>query len=398
MARPDNFYINGLVDAAKRGSTEAFAELYAATVKSQFELANYFLYGDEDHAEDIVREVYVTALYSLGELKEAGTFISELTKINFQLCCAFSGEVNGQTRMGNIPLRQVLALPGAEAPAVYLRFQRGLSFKRIASALCMDEPAVIRCFRSGRRRLGTKSLVRRRRQQVEAAMLDSETAERLLGEILEISSREASRVPYEELETYSVYRKERFGLQKALLLVLLAALLAVPFFFVAPDFSLDCTSESIGEFQDYKIVVNNLIPVKTVNASMGSKGIAVKQTGEGVYELKCDESGELKVNVTLSNGQYRVVSTEVETADTGAPVLISRKIENGKVVLEVKDSGIGIDYDGVYGVEMGSGIERFPEDHGDGYIIFAFPKEKMSIFIPDMNGNTLQVIISPVGR
>ena len=53
-------YIARLVDKAKSGNSDAFAELYAATYQKEYSYAYHFL-QDEYLAQDALQETYILA-------------------------------------------------------------------------------------------------------------------------------------------------------------------------------------------------------------------------------------------------------------------------------------------------------------------------------------------------
>ena len=85
MAEIDYQYIGDLVEQARGGSSDAFAELYAATYKKQYLFACGYL-KDEYLAQDALQETYILAFKNLSSLQDTRLFISWLNQINFRVC------------------------------------------------------------------------------------------------------------------------------------------------------------------------------------------------------------------------------------------------------------------------------------------------------------------------
>ena len=85
MAELDYNYIAGLVELAREGDSDSFAELYAATYRKQYTFAYCYL-KDEFLAQDALQETYILALKNLSSLKDPKLFVSWLNQINFRVC------------------------------------------------------------------------------------------------------------------------------------------------------------------------------------------------------------------------------------------------------------------------------------------------------------------------
>ena len=179
MAEIDYSYIAALVSAAKDGSSDAFAELYAATYQKQYRFSYMYL-KDEYLAQDALQETYVTALKNLGTLRDPKLFISWLNQINFRVCYNLSvkrAKINGELNEidENIPdenqaengpldriikienreyiLQQVLALPYTESQSVFLYYYKNMKLDEIADILEVSRSTVKRHIAAGKKRL-----------------------------------------------------------------------------------------------------------------------------------------------------------------------------------------------------------------------------------------------------
>ena len=184
VADLDYKYIGSLVELAIKGSSDAFAELYAATYQKQYQFSYCYL-KDEFLAQDALQETYVTALKNLRSLNDPKLFVSWLNQINFRVCYSmnskqkrynlemdeFNDEMIGNVRSesptpeedvvriddGNYVLKQVLALPYTESQVIFLHYYKEMKLDEIAYLLELSKATVKRYLASGKKRL-SKSL------------------------------------------------------------------------------------------------------------------------------------------------------------------------------------------------------------------------------------------------
>lgn len=181
MAELDYNYIGKLVEYARNGDSDAFAELYAATYKKQY-LFSYSYMKDEFLAQDALQETYITALKNLSGLKDPKLFVSWLNQINFRVCynmankqkkyntetADFAGgeasyvdtAASPESQVVDIDnssyiLQQVMALPYSESQVIFLHYYRDMKLDDIAYVLEMSRSTVKRCLASGKDRLKT---------------------------------------------------------------------------------------------------------------------------------------------------------------------------------------------------------------------------------------------------
>ena len=64
--------------------------------------------------------------------------------------------------------------------------------------------------------------------------LDIEAAGRILAQAFEANQMELNTIPLEVLASYSNYRRERFTLQRTILVIIMTLFLLLPFLFVPP--------------------------------------------------------------------------------------------------------------------------------------------------------------------
>lgn len=231
--------------------------------------------------------------------------------------------------------------------------------------------------------------------------LSAEDAGKLLANIFDACDVEQNTIPLVKLTSYSEYRREKYSLQKVILIVILALFCIMPLCFVTPEFTVEKISGSDARYPVYEVSVGKLMPVSYVTATLDGKAQAVYETGERKYAVEVGENGLLDIKVAYINRQYRWKSElgdgaiKVEGIDVDAPAMQRHERTSGELRLWFREDGSGIDFENV-AAYTADGTElrpiRWKED--ENLIVFAFPNESVNIFVPDRKGNELQLVIT----
>ena len=225
--------------------------------------------------------------------------------------------------------------------------------------------------------------------------LDPQIAAEILKQVFEECGREPNTIPIEVLTSYRNYRRERYSLQKSALIVILLLFFMLPLLFVMPAFSLALSANSEPGRPVYHIRVDTFLPILRVTAAIDGHNVSVSETGRGMYSIEPARNGIMTVTVTLANRQYLTRDILVDSVDREAPRLVSSQQEKRQVCLYLDDKDSGIDYDGIHAIhEDGTRTEPVSYDSKAGCVVFACPDTAMTVYIPDMAGNRLQLIIS----
>lgn len=151
--------IDNLVSSAKKGSAEAFGELYEIYSRDMFRFAYYYL-GSGTLAEDCVSECVCIAFQKIGSLRKASAFKSWLFKILHNCCNSAlrdkmlsNGNVEyssltdlsdeGEDITEKLSIRQALSrLSDEEREIVILHYCQGYTSKEIGEILDMKDATV----------------------------------------------------------------------------------------------------------------------------------------------------------------------------------------------------------------------------------------------------------------
>lgn len=224
--------------------------------------------------------------------------------------------------------------------------------------------------------------------------LSDDAASKVLQNVFDACQQEPNTIPLSKLTSYSEYRRERNGFQKFLVGLMILVFMALPLCFIAPQFQVERLPEEINGYPKYEIRMLNSFPVSQVAASVEGEGLTVAEVSDKVYSVVPHNNGTMKVFVRLMNRQYNVTELTVSGIDNEVPILLDDGISDGKLFLRVVDEGLGIDYDGIYAEDTLTGNCFAPLSAEGDCIVFTLPNGSTNIYIPDLKGNTLQLVVS----
>lgn len=180
MAKLDQQYIASLVEYARGGDSDAFAELYMTTCQRQYRFACGYL-KDEELAKDALRDTYLVALNHIAALRDPNLFLSWLSQINFRTCLRlqkklpknseelavydydslkelypdnldpeeYTVRIDGQ----DFIIRQIMNLPFTECQVIILRYYNQLEIRDIARLMDLRSGSVRRHLANGCKKL-----------------------------------------------------------------------------------------------------------------------------------------------------------------------------------------------------------------------------------------------------
>ena len=203
-------------------------------------------------------------------------------------------------------------------------------------------------------------------------------------------------VPLEALTSYSNYRKERYALQRTVILLMLLLFLLLPLLFFAAHIRVTLTNPDSGENPIYAISVGTKIPIRQIEARLDGQTVPLYEIAPGSYTAVPRSNGELSIRVSLLNRQITTASIHVLGADTAAPELLSTELGADCVMLYVSDADSGVDFAGIsVTAEDGQLIAPVHGDPQTGCVTLPYPRQPLQIRIPDLRGNVLEISLKP---
>ena len=223
--------------------------------------------------------------------------------------------------------------------------------------------------------------------------LDEAQASAIMANVFAACEREPSTVPISVLASYTQYRRDRCSLQKGLVIFMLVVFMLLPLCFIAPRFDVREISRTQTGIPTLELDVRNWMPVRLVSARLDGRSVPVYESADRVYTIEPGSNGTLTLTVTLANQQYEVWSGEITGIDASAPKLDRSEYVSGNLRIYAVDDGVGVDYAAAYAVTL-AGEQISPAEIGSDYVAFPYGDE-LNIYIPDLNGNTLQLVLTP---
>ena len=371
MRRHDPEYIRELIDEWREGDANAFAAIYDVTCRKVYEHA-YRRLADIYLTQDAVTETYLHA----GEAEKPADIpmLRWLLEITDGVCdkiLRYNGDAAEKRkpapgRMGDAAEERESA-PG----------QMGESAEKRESAVWHTGDAD--------------------KNRGAMAVLDDDTAEQMLYNILDTLGMEQNTVPLQNLDIYMGYRKQRSRLMILVVGIMAAIIILLPLLLIRPNMTMEKTSNADEAGRPvYTVHVSSILEIYSVTAEIGGDQMPVYQEGASVYTVRPTRNGSMKITVTGENRRRVSTSVLVDTKDTKPPELVRRKTDGRDAVTLFLADESGIDYDRISGSdEKGRTIEPVSWEESTGAVTFAYPSEKIEVSIPDRTGNVLRLILNP---
>lgn len=226
--------------------------------------------------------------------------------------------------------------------------------------------------------------------------LDFETANRILKQTFEANQMEDNSIPLEVLASYSSYRRDRFTLQRTILMIIMVLFLLLPLLFVPSSFTVEEDNKLARNYNPvYKLNVNSLIPVDRVNASIDGRNIPVYEVDAHVYSIEPSRNGKMEVTVTLVNRQQSTQYVDVSTVDRELPIATSCTKKGDFLYLYLSDNESGIDFQSIKASDL-TGQEVVPTsiEEAIGCVVFPVVDDTLNVYVSDLAGNQLQLLLS----
>lgn len=226
--------------------------------------------------------------------------------------------------------------------------------------------------------------------------LSFDEASRILEKAFEIVGMENNTIPLEVLASYSNYRKERFTLQRTVLVVVMTLFVLLPLLFIPAAFSVEKDETLQRNYNPvYRLTVESPMLVDRVNASIDGYHIPVYEAGSHVYSIEPSRNGKMEITVTLINRQAVTRYVEVTEVDREVPKALSCKKEGDAIHLYLADDGSGVDFSKLEAYDSeGEELEPIKVEEETGKVLLPATTDTINVFAEDFAGNRLQLILT----
>ena len=395
MEKLDHGYLNDLVVKAGNGNSNAFAELYAAVAGRQYAYLCAMV-RDPARAESLLQTLFEYVINHIRTLQRADLFLCWISREAFRLCHDTPEGADAYERYMNLPL--------GESQVLLMHEAQGLSIHETGDILNLGSRTIRRRLRSGRKHLQQESTDTGDRRIPNLSVRitgghvfreihepDAFRMAEILWNVFQAAGWEPNSVPIEALSSYAVYRKERFSLQRGVLIAAMVLFLLLPALFVLPEYQVIYEQEGVRGLPVYRIDVHSLLPVGRVTAAMRQHRLPVYEAGSRNFTVEPIRNGELTIEVELVNRQKVQTAEQVTDVDAESPKLTGSEIGEDTFLLHVEDAGIGVNYSGIYAVgESGTEYRPVLASEAEG-VLFSYPEEAWDVYVPDHIGNVLHL-------
>ena len=215
--------------------------------------------------------------------------------------------------------------------------------------------------------------------------LSFEEASRILERAFEANEMENNSIPLEVLASYSSYRKERFTLQRTILVIIMMLFILLPLLFIPAAFTVNMDETPGRNFNPvYRLTVDSLMLVDRVSASIDGFNIPVYEVDSHIYSLEPSRNGEMEVTVTLINRQTLTQYVKVTGVDREVPTALSCSKEGDELHLYLSDDGSGIDFSGIEALDLeGNEIKVISVDEEAGRVTLPAVSDTINVYVTE---------------
>ena len=364
---------------AQNGDEDAFLYLYEHTYKGVYFLVYNFI-DNKSNVEDIVQEVYINILNSLGNLKDPKAFLGWVNSITYRCCLKSLKNINLTTPIeedepqlnahihsadieqpldiilreekNKILLECIDKLPDKQKETLILRVYSELRYKEIATAMDTSEHAVKKNLRLAKKNL--KDIIEKLpNQQRNLFVLRSFSGFHVYWIIQVIKDMRD-----ESTSKFLLYA------QKAAIGLGIVVVSGTGLWF------------GISHFREQPQVVSQ----KEAIISDTSETIETSQDNKVMNE-EPETTSDLPAEAEISEEAPDIVE------EKSLPELLSWEASEDELILYVKDES-GIDYENTYGMTSSGRIIRpLRYDEEDGTLFFDVYEEDFGLYLRNLKGD-----------
>lgn len=233
------------------------------------------------------------------------------------------------------------------------------------------------------------------KKKAKGPVLSTEHAEQILFDVFDSCGFEKNTVPLEALLSYANYRKEKYTLQKSVIIIVLVLFMLLPLLFVTAEIVIAVRFEQENSNPEYMLTVAPFIPVDSITVKMNGRTVPVHEINSHEYIIRPTDSGDMSVTVTLFNQQTSTDIVPVVDVDGTPPTLISVDTVETTVKVKVIDEGSGLDVDSIVATdEQGKAVTWSYNDSSET-IDLEYPSSTITLTVPDKRGNILTLRLNP---
>lgn len=408
MSRLKYLKVGKLVSKCKNGDSQAFADLYSLTYQKVYFLSLSIL-KDESMAEDAVQEVFLIVLKSIDKLEKPKLFLAWLNKITYNHCIKEIsklkklGEVNSDNVLPIVsdnskdtnPLESYIVkesnnelmslinkLSSIHATILVLKYFDELKISEIAYILNISEGTVKSRLSNAKKNLyKVYSEERGGYRKIHGFMLFTLFGKASNDNLLALNSSKdiLSNVLFKSHfnvgKSFKFKISPKYGVSKPISWALTTSIVVTtsvigfyeitkhPFSNTSNDSqktklvdSLDNINIFISDtskLTNKPILVDIQLKDKSVVDDMhiqssNSEKILGSYINQSTYRFQIIENGDYKLSIGLKNHSTVVREFKINCIDTDSPDILNYTYNNNEIVINLKDSRAGVDFNNIY--------------------------------------------------
>lgn len=226
------------------------------------------------------------------------------------------------------------------------------------------------------------------------AILPEETAAQMLENIFRICKKTPNTVPLSTLRQYSNYRKERFALQRTVIVVILTLFALLPLLFISGDFTVTLEHTQGTLNPRYQVQPASILPVRHVSVEINGITQPVYEGENGTYHIQPNQDGQMDIRLTLVNLQTTHQTISVTGVDYTRPQLTEHRTAGNYRILYFEDEDSGINGAGISVTNKEGESINHQFDTDNNRLIIPITEEALYIVVPDQCGNALEFYLT----
>lgn len=225
--------------------------------------------------------------------------------------------------------------------------------------------------------------------------LSMQTAEQMLENIFLSCKQEPNTVSLKTLTDYSNYRKERFSLQRTVIIVILSLFALLPLLFLSAGITLSPDGTNDSQNPVFQVQLSSWVPVRQITAQIDGLTQPIYEAGDGSYTITPGQNGDMVVTVTLLNMQRTQATIPVSGVDYSQPQLVTTQRVWDSLLLYFTDEGSGINGMNISVTNQNGQSMPFQYDSSLGRLSIPYTGETLNVDVPDYRGNVLHLLLHP---
>ena len=395
----------------------SFVTLYQATFLNQYSFVYHYLNEDEYQTQDVLMEAYYLAFTEINTLRDPSQFCMWLNQIVFRLAYTkklkqkiphtYTKETLPTAIDRQLRFRyQLIAQKPSSDHTVILYYHCGLSTFDIEKLTGNTQTEILSALKLGKERYNGILKVDEDAKKHMVNLFDTQVS--LKEEIL-ILKWIFVTCNFEPLNlTSKDYLIEEQSTQKQAdqtkkvsptkIFSTILIVLVVCFFLVEPKMTIE-DHTTIPYNVEYIVDVQNLVPIKTIHASIDDLNIPIEQLEQHQFLIKPSVNGIMKVTLTLSNSHSKTMLVNVNDCDRTPPKLIEKRRVNNRLQLAFEDNESGIDFSTMVVKDKDDNtITPISTDETKQIVVLPYHDESLEINVSDHSGNSLHLILNPLDK